>query len=139
MILSKIRATKKSKSTSAPQDGNEMAGGNGGEEKGISHSERSYGATKQYFRDLVETLAEFGDYKPPNASLGVVALQNRAEDLDDLMDQVIKKYHQLRSHRSNRLKLYEELSDRVQHIKSYVLSKYGATSQEYQLIKGIEM
>jgi len=105
----------------------------------VSQSEQSYGSLTQYFRDLVQTLAQMPDYNPSNQDLQVKQLDAFANQLVQLNNEVAQRYQQLRDSRNRRRELYEELKDRVGRIKAYVKANYGTASSEYELIKGMRI
>lgn len=81
----------------------------------------------QFFNDIVNTLTQFPAYNPSTDTLKIAALQLTASQLTILNDNVAQKVLQLKSTRASRQNLYSDLKDRVQRIKSYVKSQYGAT------------
>ena len=129
--IKKMRATKLTK---APVDPAKEK-----QEKTISQSERSYGSMTNFFNDIVNTLTQFPEYNPSNDPIKIASLKETASQLTTLNNTVAQKVQLLKSTRTSRQNLYDDLKDRVQRIKSYVKSQYGNNSPEYNLIKGLSI
>jgi hypothetical protein len=144
-IIAKIRDVKVGNEAVAENQGQENEGeeGGSGEEDNsldsISKSQQSYGSLLGYFNELVAALSKMNGYAPANAALQVAQLQAFAESLDVLNQNVMQKAYELHEQRKERLGLYRDLSGRVQKIKAYVKSEYGATSDQYEQIRAIEV
>lgn len=130
-IIKNMRSTKLVK---PPVDPNSPT-----KEKTISQSERSYGSMTQMFNDIISTLGQFDGYNPTNAAIKIDGLQTTATQLTTLNDTIAQKIQVLKTARSSRQSLYTDLKERVQRIKSYVKAQYGINSNEYKLIKGIQI
>lgn len=130
-IIKNMRSTKLVK---PPVDPNAPA-----QAKTISQSERSYGSMTQMFNDIISTLGQFTGYNPTNAAIKIAGLQATATQLTTLNNTVAQKIQALKTARASRQSLYTDLKDRVQRIKSYVKAQYGINSNEYKLIKGIQI
>jgi hypothetical protein len=109
------------------------------EEDPISHSEQSYGSLHRAFADLVNMLDGFGTYNPDKQAIQVPTLEAQVAALDALHKKVGQKMQILHFQRSERLQLYNDLSQRIQRVKAYVKGTYGQESPEYTLIKSVEI
>jgi hypothetical protein len=109
------------------------------DEHTISQSEKSYGSSTQYFKDLVTTLQTFPTYDPSRVELKVANLLTFIGQLDALNSQANTSFQLMKAAKATRRDIYTELNDRTQRIKSYVKSQYGTSSQEFILIKGIKI
>jgi hypothetical protein len=136
-FLDKLQHSTSAKKKGTEGDGEAQGEGGLSVEHNVSRSEQSYGSILQYFTDLVHTLEQFGDFNPTNDALKVANLKTVLMQLSALNNSVTDKYNALRFQRSERGKLYDELSERVQRVKSYVKATYGVDSVEYGLIKGV--
>ena len=134
-IIKKIKKTKTVTVDAEPGDGNSGSNTPGS----ISQSQQSYGSLLGYFNDLINMLSQLAGYNPSNPALKVASLQAFALSLDSLNLGVLQKYSALHQQRQERLNLYEDLSGRVQKIKAYVKSEYGVQSDQYGVIKGVEV
>lgn len=130
-IIKKMRSTKINRTVTEPADPEN--------EKALTKSEKSYGAMTKYFGDIVATLAKYPGYEPSNPVLQLPVLQAQATNLTDLNDSVAEKISSLMLIKADRLGLYYELSDRIQRIKSYVLSHYGIESKEFNMINSAKV
>lgn len=108
-------------------------------ESTYSQSEKSYGSSTQYFKNLVETLTTFPDYNPSNPGIQLPTLQTFCGELDVLNSSANTALQQLRDRKIARQKLYEELAERVDRIKAYVKAQYGQQSKEYLLVRGLKV
>jgi hypothetical protein len=107
--------------------------------KTISQSERSYGSMTQMFNNIISTIGQFTGYNPTNAAIKIAGLQATATQLTTLNNTIAQKIQALQIARASRQTQYADLKDRVQRIKSYVKAQYGINSNEYKLIKGIQI
>jgi hypothetical protein len=130
-IIKKMRSTKLVK---PPVDPNAPA-----QVKTISQSERSYGSMTQLFNDIISTVGQFAAYNPTNNAIKIAGLQATSTQLTTLNNTIAQKIQVLKTARASRLTLYTDLKDRAQRIKSYVKAQYGINSNEYKLIKGIQL
>jgi len=105
----------------------------------VSSSENSYGSMTQFFNDLKTTLTGFTGYNPSNASIKLAALNTLSTALTTLNNAVATALLNLKNARSARTTAYDDLKDRVKRIKAYVKAQYGTSSNEYTLIKGINV
>jgi hypothetical protein len=106
--------------------------------KTVSKSEMSFGSMVQKFRNIVDTVSQYGDYAPQKAELQLANLQAKAEALVALNNDVLTKLQTLKTAQFNRTELYADLKQRALRIKSYIRANYGNKSQEYQLVKIIK-
>ena len=93
----------------------------------------------QMFNDIISTVGQFTGYNPTNATIKIAGLQAISTQLTTLNNTVAQKIQVLKTARATRQNLYTDLKDRVQRIKSYVKAQYGLNSNEYKLIKGIQI
>lgn len=108
-------------------------------ESKISQSEQSYGSTTQYFSELITILQKLPNYQPTRTELQIDTLKNFITNINTLNNQAASTYGKLKISRDNRRQLYEQLTDRVNRIKSFVKANYGINSTEYRLIKGLRI
>jgi hypothetical protein len=101
----------------------------------VSRSRRSYGAITQTFNDAVNALAQFTAYAPANDALKITSLQTTAQNLTQLSDDVANCTVQLKNVRSERKAKYDDLTNRIARIKSYVDAQYGPKSKEARMIR----
>lgn len=110
--------------------------------KRISVSQQSYDQLIQHFEGLIAVLASEPSYAPNETELQITALQTKAQDLKDKNNQVATAYTAVSNARLERNRiLYQEntgLVDTALDVKKYVKSVYGASSAEYNQIKGIK-
>jgi hypothetical protein len=130
-IIKTMRSTKLIKIPKSPDDPTIV--------QTISQSEQSYGSMTQNFQNLINTLAQFPEYNPSNEALKVANLKAFADSLTTMNNAVAQKFQALRAIRTSRSALYDDLKERVSRIKSYTKAQYGTKSQEYTLIKGINV
>lgn len=106
----------------------------------VSQSERSFGSMTQNFSDLIVRLEKYGtNYNPSNATIKLVALQDKLTKLTDANNKVTSSYGAFKTARDIRLVLYKDLTAITQRIKDAVKSQYGLKSTEYALVKGLKV
>jgi len=110
--------------------------------KKISASQQSYDQLIQHFEGLISVLSSEPSYAPNETELQITSLQAKAQDLRDQNNQVATTYTAVSNARLERNRiLYQEntgLVDTALDVKKYVKSVYGASSPEYNQIKGIK-
>ncbi len=110
--------------------------------KKISASQQSYDQLIQHFEGLISVLASEPSYAPNETELQITSLQAKAQDLRDKNNQVATAYTAVSNARLERNRiLYQEntgLVDTALDVKKYVKSLFGASSAEYNQIKGIK-
>tara|TARA_R110000823_G_scaffold159218_4_gene290353 strand:- start:79369 stop:80100 length:732 start_codon:yes stop_codon:yes gene_type:complete len=110
--------------------------------KRISTSQQSYDQLIQHFEGLISVLASEASYTPNETELQITTLQAKAQDLRDKNNQVATAYTAVSNARLERNRiLYQEntgLVDTALDVKKYVKSLFGASSPEYNQIKGIK-
>ncbi len=110
--------------------------------KRISTSQQSYDQLIQHFEGLISVLASEPSYAPNETDLQITSLQAKSQDLRDKNNQVATAYTAVSNARLERNRiLYQEntgLVDTALDVKKYVKSVYGASSAEYNQIKGIK-
>ncbi len=107
------------------------------EERTYSQSARSYGSSIDYFRELIDTIATFANFDPPAVHLKRPALTSFLNDLTTKNNQVTNLTAILKPLIVQRQSSFEDLHNRVQRIKSTVMTTYGNGSVEHNLIKGL--
>lgn len=110
---------------------------NSEQKKSVSHSEKTFGSMTKNFNDFITTISGFDSYQPGQDTFKIDNLKAIAVDLNTKNDAVMEKLTQLRVVKRERLDLYKQLSDRINRIKFYVRSKYGANSSEFAQIRSI--
>ncbi|MBK5212198.1 MAG: hypothetical protein JJE55_00890 [Flavobacteriaceae bacterium] len=110
--------------------------------KRISASQQSYDQLIQHFDGLISVVASEPSYAPNETELQITSLQTKAQYLKDKNNQVATAFTAVSNTRLERNRiLYKEntgLVDTALDVKKYVKSVYGATSPEYNQIKGIK-
>lgn len=130
-IVKKIRSSRVEKAPK-PDDPN-------AKEK-ISQSTRSYGSQTQLFNDIITTLGNFTPaYAPSNTAITLTALKALAKSMTDSNAAVASTFGARSKIIENRLAKYKELRESTGRIKAYTKSQYGVGSNEFKLIKGIEI
>lgn len=129
-IVKKIRASRVEK---APKPDDPDA-----KEK-VSKSTRSYGSLTQLFNDIVTNLKQLPAYKPVNASITTEALEVLSTSLFESNKAVASTFGVRTKIIAERLAMYADLTDRVGRIKAHTKSHYGVSSNEYTLIKGLQI
>lgn len=103
--------------------------------KSIRHAERNFGSITKNFNDFITTIEGFNSYKPATDGLTLENLRRVSQDLTSLNDDVAVKLGQLQDAKKNRAKLYLELKERAERIKSYLRVKYKADSNIYLKVR----
>ncbi|CAM4392580.1 hypothetical protein [Flavobacterium terrigena] len=107
----------------------------------ISTSQQSYDQLIQHFAALISVLESETSYQPNENDLKVATLTAKQAELIAKNNAVITAYINISNSRIQRNKtLYDTttgLVDTALEVKKYVKSVYGATSPEYDQIKGI--
>jgi hypothetical protein len=104
----------------------------------VSQSYRSYGSQIQMFNDVLTNLANFGDsYTPSNPNLTIDSLTKLAAKANELNNNVMDNFTQLKQNNDSRLKSYDDLNKIAIRIKDSIKAQYGNTSSEYKVIKGL--
>jgi chromosome segregation ATPase len=108
----------------------------------ISASQQSYDQLIQHFEGLISVLASEPSYAPNETELQITSLQARAQDLSNKNNQEASADTAVSNARLERNRiLYQEntgLVDTALDVKKYVKSLFGASSPEYNQIKGIK-
>ena len=108
----------------------------------ISASQQSYDQLIQHFSGLVSVLQSETSYAPNENELKITALTTKQAELTTKNNAVATAYATISTSRIARDKtLYDETSglvDIATEVKKYIKSVYGATSQEFAQVKGIE-
>lgn len=108
----------------------------------ISASQQSYDQQIQHFAGLVAVLQSETSYTPNESDLKIVTLTAKQTDLSTKNNAVSTAYTSVSNSRISRNKtLYDETNGLVNiatEVKKYIKSVFGATSQEYAQVKGIE-
>lgn len=127
---------KKASSAQPPTDPNTPAPNN------ISASQQSYDQLIQHFAGLISVLQSETTYIPNETDLKIVTLNTKKTDLNTKNNAVATAYTTVSNSRIARNKtLYKDLIgfvDIAQEVKQYIKSLYGASSQEYAQVKGIQ-
>jgi hypothetical protein len=129
-MIGKMRATKLIKPTTETDDNTK---------NNVSQSELSFGSQLQNFKDLITSLKQLPNFNPSHTLLKTENLQNIAEQITRLNQEVINKTLPLKQAREQRNNLFAELSTRTQRIKSYVSAQYGNQSIEYKSISKLKI
>lgn len=110
--------------------------------KKISNSQQSYDQLIQHFEGLISVLASEPSYAPNETELQITTLQAKAQDLKDKNNQEANADTAVSNARLERNRiLYQEntgLVDTALDVKKYVKSLFGASSPEYNQIKGVK-
>jgi hypothetical protein len=110
--------------------------------KVISANQQSFDQLIQHFNGLISVLASEQSYAPNEIALQLTTLQAKADDLKDKNNLVATADTAASNARLERNRvLYQEntgLVNTALDVKKYVKSVYGATSPEYNQIKGIK-
>ncbi len=132
----KLQGQRAPKNEEEPQDPPQPA------PRRISASQQSYDQLIQHFEGLIAVLASEPSYAPNETELQITSLQAKAQDLKDKNNQVATAYTAVSNARLERNRiLYQEntgLVDTALDVKKYVKSLFGASSPEYNQIKGIK-
>ena len=108
----------------------------------ISASQQSYDQQIQHFSGLIAVLQSETSYAPNESELKIVTLTAKQTDLSSKNNAVSTAYTNVSNSRISRNKtLYEEeigLVSIATEVKKYIKSVFGATSQEFAQVKGIE-
>jgi hypothetical protein len=109
--------------------------------KDISASQQSYDQLVEHFSKLLVLLAADPLFTPAETELQVSSLNAKLLALKTAISNFVIAYTQVTNTRIARNhSLYDDntgLCDIAQTIKSYLISVYGATSQEYKAISGL--
>lgn len=130
-IITEFRATKVIKLPANPA--------NPDVERTVSQSQKGYGSVTKFFADTVGLISKMSNYKATNPALTVAGLQEKLGIVNKVNEQVATCLQVMRSSRNERLRLYKEMKERSDRIKSYAKGEYGTDSQEYRSIKGIRI
>jgi len=98
---------------------------------------QSYATFTKNFNDVVTYISGLEKYQPGNEEFSLSNLNVILTNLNLLNNNVIQKYTELQDAKRERREIYDEFKDRVNRIRSYVRSKYGANSPEYGKIRSI--
>ena len=127
---------KKATSSTIPTDPNTPAPAT------ISASQQSYDQQIQHFAGLISVLQSEATYAPNELELKIATLTAKQTDLTTKNNAVSTAYTNVSNTRIARNKtLYDETSGLVSvatEVKKYIKSVFGASSQEYAQVKGIE-
>ncbi|TYB73197.1 hypothetical protein [Bizionia myxarmorum] len=111
--------------------------------KTISSSQQSYDQLIQHFEGMISVLDSEPSYTPNETDLKITTLQTKLQELKDANENVSKAYAQVSNARLDRNKiLYAKdagLVDVSADVKKYVKSVFGATSEEFAQVKGIQL
>lgn len=129
-IIKNMRAVK---ITKAPKDIT-----NENEEISSRKTETSFMAVTQYFNEIISTLDNFTDYATSNVRVQKESLVATAARITGLNEEIARRIQELKSARTQRNGLYDELKERTLRIKTYVKGQYGMKSDEYSLIKSMK-
>ncbi len=127
---------KRSSSSTIPADPNAPA------PTTISASQQSYDQQIQHFSGLIAVLQSETSYTPNESELKIITLTAKQTDLITKNNAVSTAYTNVSNSRISRNKtLYDEATGLVNiatEVKKYIKSVFGASSQEYAQVKGIE-
>jgi hypothetical protein len=101
----------------------------------VSQSQKSYGSSIQFFRNIISKLNSFGDYSTTVQGLNIGDLQAVATAVEDFNTQVDTSIVANKQAKEERIKLYEQLTVSANNIKNYILLVYGKNSALYKNIK----
>lgn len=108
----------------------------------ISASQLSYDNQIQHFAGFIAVLESEPSYAPNETELQVVSLQAKMSEMKLKNNAVSTAHVDIRNVRIERNKnLYEVdngIIDTAADVKNYVKSVFGASSQEFKLVRGIE-
>ncbi len=108
----------------------------------ISSSQQSYTQQIQHFAGLIAVLESEPSYTPNETELQVPALIAKKESLNTQNDNVATAYTNISNARLQRNKtLYapeNSIYDTASEVKKYIKSVYGASSPEFEQVKGLE-
>ncbi|MDN3676034.1 hypothetical protein QWY90_01770 [Flavobacterium paronense] len=106
----------------------------------ISRSEKSYGSQLIYFGDIITLLTKFGDnYKPINDKISLSKLQDLLNNATFATNNVSQKLAVYKPLIASRQKGFIQLSATAKRIKDMILSQYGLDSNEYKMVKGLNI
>ena len=103
-----------------------------------SRSQLSFGSVVENFKDLYLTLGKLTpEYDPPNTAITLPNLEQIYAQLIGINESlsVVDIKHTIAL--SAKYKLYDDLSDRVKHIKESIRCQYSTKSDEYVIIKNL--
>lgn len=101
----------------------------------VSQSQKSFGSSIQFFRDIISTLISFGDYTTSIAGLNIEDLQKVATNVDKLNRKVDKSALANKQAKEKRMKMYAQLAISANNIRNCIGLVYGTSSVWYQDIK----
>lgn len=111
-------------------------------DKTISSSQRSYSSIIEHFSKIITILSTEPTYVPNETELKVVTLNTLLTNLKNTNTGVINAYTTVSNSRISRdqslYNLTNGLCETAKEVKKYVKSVFGATSQQYKQISGIE-
>lgn len=112
------------------------------EHKRISASQASFDSMIDHFSKLLQTVSQTGTYKPNEEELKVDTLKARIENLSSTNTLVADSYTAWSNSRIERNNtLYASLTGLVQtaqDVKKYIKSVFGASSQQFDQVSGLE-
>lgn len=105
-----------------------------------SVSQMSYGDMYQNFNTLVTMIVAFGiEYDPSNPVITVVSLQAIRDEASEKNDLVNVAFDALSPLQESRSIAYDEFSVQCQCVKNLVKSQYGVGSNQYKMVKGLDI
>ena len=111
-------------------------------DKTISTSQQSYDSLIDHFTKLIESVSQDANYKPNETELQTATLQTKLDGLKTSNTNLINGFTNWSNARINRnTTLYNPLTGLVQtalEVKKYVKSVFGATSQQFKQLSGLE-
>lgn len=132
----KMQGKRAASLTATPIDPNEPAPAT------ISSSQQSFTQQMQHFAGLLAVLESEPSYAPNETDLKLPTLIAKRENLNAVNDNVATAYTNISNARLQRNKtLYapeNSVYDTASEVKKYVKSVFGATSPEFEQIKGLE-
>lgn len=97
--------------------------------------EKTYAAVTKNFNDFITTIEGFNSYRPATDVLKLENLKAKSQELSALNDEVAVNLERLQDAKKTRIRLYSELKERTESIKSFVRVKYKADSNIYQKVR----
>jgi hypothetical protein len=101
----------------------------------VSQSQKSYGSSIQYFRNIISKLNSFGDYSTSVQGLNIADLQTVAAAVETFNSQVDTSAMANKQAKEDRTNLYAKLTVSANNIRNYILLAYGKNSALYKGIK----
>jgi hypothetical protein len=110
--------------------------------KNISTSQQSYDMLIDHFSKIIQTLKEYGEYKPNEEDLRVESLHIKLDNMKTKNMALILAYTEYNNALIQRNQLlYDPMTGLIQtakEVKQYVKSLFGASSPQFKQVNGIE-